>query len=331
MASVRPVFPLLAALGLALSPAAAPAWGPHSEITRAAVDALPEADRLEARLGAAELERYSWLPDYRDAVLPDYSPNDFLLFPGFPAHVSHLTPAVRRTYAPFFRRAAQALRTESRANAARWTGSLLHFLQDGGSPPHAFPTSGRLHFRMENWVEGARVSIEGYRPRRLGKDVDSAISALEREMESRIAAARKIGEQVAPLCERGDRAAAEPLILDAARASSRISADALHTLLRLVPEKDRRGTARLEILVRAPKLPARPLSPVRLRLLGTPYETTSDPLTEATADYYRGRTFLRNLPPGRYSAELSRVGMKEIRLDVALLPEQTTRISVSAE
>ncbi|MFN3652972.1 MAG: hypothetical protein ACK47B_25620 [Armatimonadota bacterium] len=295
-----------ALLFCALTPVGA--WGPHSEITRAALDALPASDRVEARLGTVELARYSWLPDYRDAELPDYSPNHYLLFPEFPRHVSHLTPEVRTTFPPFFRRALQALRTESRANAGRWVGSLLHFVQDSTSPPHALPVSGDLHFRMENWIDAEQVTIPGYRPRRLGGDPEAAIRGLEAAMDTRIARVRRLAEQMRPPAEREDRAAVEALALEAAQESARASADLLHTLLALERGGDRSELARLEILIRAPKLPARPLAPVRLRLLETSFSTFSDALTEATADYYRGRLLLRNVPPGDYRAELTRPG-----------------------
>lgn len=314
------------ALALAVSPALA--WGPHTEITRAAVDRLPPGDRVEERLGALELQRYSWLPDYRDAVLPDYAPNDYLLFEGFPEHVSHLTPDVRRTYRPFFLRALQALRTESRAHAARWVGSLLHFIQDSGSPPHALPTSGALHFRMENWVDGEQVELPGYRPRRLGRRPEEAIRALETRMEDEIRAARALAEQLRPLCERNDRAGAEPLIRQAALSSAGVTADVLHTLLALESGRQRRELAAVEIMVRAPRDPVRPLAPARLRLLGTPFSTGSEAVTEATADYYRGRLLLKNVPPGRYRGELSRPGATPLQVEVTARPGSTIRVSV---
>lgn len=315
-------------VGLLLGAGPAFGWGPHSEITRAAVDRLPAESRVEERLGSLELQRYSWLPDYRDAVLPDYSPNDYLLFEGFPQHVSHLTPEVRKTYRPFFHRALQALRTENRTNAARWAGSLVHFVQDSGSPPHALPTSGPLHFRMENWIDGERIEIAGYRPRRLGGSAAAAVEALERRMEAEIRAAREIGERLKPLCEREDRAAAEPLLLEAGRNSARVSADLLHTLLSLESGRERAGRGRVELLVRAPKDAARPLAPVKMRLVGTPYSTFSEAVTEATADYYRGRVLLRNLPPGEYEAELSRPGLRSFRVRLVTRPGETLRQSV---
>lgn len=317
---------LFVALLLAAGPLPVAAWGPHSEITRAAIDALPEGDRLEARLGAAELERYAWLPDFHQTVLPEYTPSDYLVFPGFPLEVSHLTPDVQRTYRPYFRRCVQALRMESRTNADRWVGALIHFVEDSGSPPHAFPTGGPLHARMENWLDGAQVSIAGYRPRRLARDPEAGGPALEKAMERRIAEARKVGELVRPLCEKGDRAAAEPQILKAANWSAEATADLLHTLLSLTHERDEPATGRLEVLTQATGNPMRPQAPMRMRLLGTEWETFSDPLSEQTGDHYRGRLWLRNLPPGEYEIEVCRPGLEPKRAKVAIRAGRTERL-----
>jgi hypothetical protein len=321
----RPLLLVVASL-LAASPFPAAAWGPHSEITRAAIDVLPDSDRLEARLGAAELERYAWLPDFHQTVLPEYTPSDYLVFPGFPQEVSHLTPDVQKTYRPYFRRCVQALRMESRANADRWVGALIHFVEDSGSPPHAFPTGGPLHARMENWLDGAQVSIVGYRPRRLARDPESAALALEKAMERRIAEARKVGEFVRPLCEKGDRATAEPQILKAANWSAEATADLLHTLLSLTRERDESGAGRLEILTQATGNPTRPQAPMLLRVLGTEWDTHSDPLSEQTGDYYRGRLWLRNVPPGDYEIEVSRPGLAPKRANITIRAGRTERL-----
>jgi hypothetical protein len=323
-----PLFLIVASL-LAAAPVPVSAWGPHSEITRAAIDALPEGDRLEARLGAAELERYAWLPDFHQTALPEYTPSDFLVFPGFPQEVSHLTPDVQKTYRPYFRRCVQALRMESRTNADRWVGALIHFVEDSGSPPHAFPTGGPLHARMEGWVDGAQVTIAGYRPRRLARNAESGGPALEKAMERRIAEARKIGELVRPLCEKGDRAAAEPHILKAANWSAEATADLLHTLLSVTREKDEPGTGRLEILTQANGNPTRPQVSMRMRLLGTGWETFSDPLSEQTGDYYRGRLWLRNLPPAEYEIEVSRPGLEPKRAKVTVRAGGTERLNLN--
>ncbi len=77
-------------------------------------------------------------------------------------HLDHLVPEVNRTYDPYFRRALQALRTETPLNAARWIGSLLHFVEDTGSPPHPAEIHGDVHSKMENWVDAKQIHLPGY-------------------------------------------------------------------------------------------------------------------------------------------------------------------------
>src|ERR1700709_1088778 len=98
------------------------AWGPHTEITAAGLRVLPEKEKLQKYLGDdfARLSRdYCWMGDWQEAVRPDHCPDDSLLSPRSPRHVSHMPPHVRKTFAPFFKRALQAIRTESPQNAAR--------------------------------------------------------------------------------------------------------------------------------------------------------------------------------------------------------------------
>jgi len=78
--------------------------------------------------------------------------NNYLIFPGAPRSYQQDVPDVVNTYRPFFLRALRALRTKFPANAARWLGSLLYFVTDTGSPPHALVFKGDIHTKMENWL-----------------------------------------------------------------------------------------------------------------------------------------------------------------------------------
>ena len=104
--------------------------------------------------------------------------------------------------------------------------------------------------------------------------------------------------------------------------------EAVISLLALESGGERSGLARLEIYVRAPKDPARPLAPARLRLANTPWLTYSEAVTEATADYYRGRLLLRNLPPGDYTGELTRQNRPSLRVPLTLRAGETRRLAV---
>jgi len=119
-------------------PARLLAWGPHSEITQAAMDTLPPDDPLVRELGDAfgKLHDYCWMADWRRQLHREagawFYVDDYLLFPSMITHRDHLCPEVKQTYDPFFRRALQALRTESPVNAARWIGAILHW-REGSS------------------------------------------------------------------------------------------------------------------------------------------------------------------------------------------------------
>ena len=113
-------------------------------------------------------------------VEAEYFANDYLIFPEAPRSFNHDVPDVLNTYTPFFLRALQALRTETPMNAGRWTGSLLHFVTDSGSPPHTIGLKGLDHVRMENWLDASQINIAGYHPILLGSTDSSAVQGLIR-------------------------------------------------------------------------------------------------------------------------------------------------------
>src|SRR2546423_9412636 len=84
---------LLVAAGRSLQ-----AWGPHSEITRAALQTLPVHDLLLRHLGsvADRLTNHCWMADYRRFIYDDareqFYADDYLLFPGMSRHLDHICP-----------------------------------------------------------------------------------------------------------------------------------------------------------------------------------------------------------------------------------------------
>src|SRR4051794_26387026 len=204
------------------STTAAFAWGPHPAITQAALDALGTNDSLLIQLGssAQALTNYAWMGDFRRLPFEDgtelFYADDYLIFPGVATHFDHILPEVKSTYRPYFERALQALRTESPVNAARWIGSLLHFAEDSGSPPHAAQLRGDVHTKMENWVDAGRIAIGDYRPTSFGPSEDRALDGFLKRMEGLIefskARARRLQVPVAI----GDRASVQPIVLESA-------------------------------------------------------------------------------------------------------------------
>ncbi len=202
------------------------AWGhkTHSQIVEAGLSALPAEDRLVARLGedARRLPTYALLGDWRDSfisieenwnsgheqvpqALAQFYSNDYLIFPLAPRQFEHEMPDVSNAYQPFFLRALQALRTESPSNAARWIGSLLHFVTDSGSPPHAAGIRGEVHSKMEGWVDASQIQMSGYKPQLLGKTDQEALAGFLGRMHELIEFSRRRAERLLPLIKANDQ------------------------------------------------------------------------------------------------------------------------------
>jgi hypothetical protein len=200
-------------MALLLCAVRALAWGPHAEITQAALDALGTNDLLVRHLGAQaqRLTNYAWMADYRRLPFEEpgelFYADDYLLFPEAATHWDHICPEVKKTYRPYFRRALQALRTETPRNAARWIGSLLHFVEDTGSPPHAAEIRGTVHTRMETWVDAKLIQIRGYRPQLLGTNDEHALAGFLNRMDGIIAFSKERAKRTRLNVEIGNRKA----------------------------------------------------------------------------------------------------------------------------
>ena len=297
-------------------------WGPHTEITAAALAVLPDRDKLRARLGDDfdRLSReYCWMGDWQEAVRPDHYADDYLLFPGSQRHVTHMHPHVRKTFGPFFRRALQAIRTESPREAARWVGSLLHFVQDAGSPPHTTGIGGTLHGKMERWVDESKITIAGYEPKLLGEIDRGAERAFEDRMAGLHDFAKARAEKLRPLVEKVETRTNQPLELECALEVARVTADLLHTLFTLGLREPVVAGAGLE-----GKLGYTPPSgyatvPAKVILAGTDYSTTTD---------RDGRYRFRNLPARTYTIWVLATGYEAQRIEnVMLKAGKTTELS----
>ena len=275
------------------------AWGPHPEITQAALNTLPREDGLTALLAAdtQRLSQYVWMADWRQQLLVRadevFYADDYLLFPKATTHSQHICPEVIRNYAPFFRRALQALRTESPRNAARWVGSLLHFTTDTGSPPHAAGFLGPAHSKMENWVDPKLILLPGYQPQRLGEDDASAEAGFLRRMDGLIEFSKERAARCRADVDADRREPVEPVVLESALETARVTADLLHTLGHLASRQS--GGTSLSGTVVFPKIDRPPLErlPAKIVLLDTDYSTLSAP---------DGSFTFRHLPEGEYRA-----------------------------
>jgi hypothetical protein len=312
----------------------ASAWGPHAEITQAALDSLGSENSLCKRLGTDSglLTQYVWMADWRQQLMVRaeevFYADDYLLFPKAKTHSQHICPEVRHTYAPFFRRALQALRTESPRNAARWVGSLLHFTTDTGSPPHAAGILGPVHSKMENWLNAREIQLPDYRPRLLGQDDDSAEAAFLLRMEGLI----EFSKERFALCradvERDRREQVEPVVLESALETARVTADLLHTLGVLGGINTTGASLSGRVTIPKNNHPSLDRLTAKIVLIGTDFSTLAAP---------DGSFTFRHLPSGKYSLEALVPGAASgpipvsLGQDALMLPEIALRAKVPGD
>lgn len=308
------------------------AWGrkQHTQILDAALTTVSEQDHVVPRLGdetwqlryyvqmgdwynafVSESEQWTILDESFGHVSAQFYANDFQIFPEAPAPFNHSVPGVLGSYRPFFFRALQALRTESPANAARWVGSLLHFVTDSGSPPHTLDIHGEMHVKMETWVDASRIDLKGYHPRLLGHTDEEAAQGLIQRMDGLIRVNRERARRMLPLAQSNNRPALEPIALEAATETAKVTADVLHTLFVLTAQTGDPGRASLTATISAPPVAGMEFVPAKLMIIGTNYSTLSEPLIE-TPRYYRGSFDLHGLPPGSYRAIVERTGAQTL-------------------
>ena len=314
------------------------AWGPHVTITQAALNVLPDSERWKTALGTDNLaaleNEHCRLPDRRGQNLGAFDADDYLLFRGMPNHLGHCMPTVQGTFEPYFRRALQALRTETPVNACRQVGAFIHFVEDAGAPPHAKEQCPH-HKELENWVRAEAIVITGYQPQLLGATDDEALAGLQKRIAGLVAFSRERAERALPLvtAEKPDRSRVEPILLESALEALRVTADALFTVFTLGLEPQAEG-AGLIGTVAAPRLAANDQHGARIILMDTDYTTVATtviPQPEGAA--WQGIYEFSHLPPGTYRALACRPGSqflisapvtleagKKTRLDLALSP-----------
>ncbi len=310
---------------LAVCHSGALAWGPHPAITQAALDALGTNHPLALQLGPQlrRLTNYCWMADYKRIPFrepdQDFYADDYLLFPQVTTHFDHICPEVKKTYRPYFTRALQALRTEDAANAARWIGSLLHFVEDSGSPPHAAEIRGDIHIKMENWVKARLIHIDGYRPRLLGATDAGALAGFLARMDQLIEFSKPRGHSLVTKVVIGHQAAVEPVVLECALETSRVAADLLHTLGHLAAGPTG-YSATVSGVVMSKSAPLLERVPARIVVLGTNWSTLTDGA---------GRFEFRGLPAGDYQAAVFRPGSGGTNLALHLVAGRTNVIRVT--
>lgn len=332
-ASARLVKVLLPALLVGLFAGPALAWGPHPKITQAALQVLPEMERWNAALGAdnvAALANYCWLPDQRGEDLGKFYADDYLLIRQMPRHVGHTMPAVQEAFVPYFRRALQALRTETPVNACRQLGPLVHFVEDAGAPPHAKPNCPH-HSELENWVVAEKIVIAGYQPKRLGQTDDEAEAGLLRRIAGLVEFSAARAERALPLVSQAapDRAQVEPIILESALESARATADLLYTVFTLGLKPQGEDT-RLVGKITAGLFPSRNDHGARIVLLDSDYATLAVTDGSQPAGRWQGDYLFHHLTPGAYRVLAYRTASQfRISEPIRLKVGQETRLDIA--
>ena len=308
-----------------LSLNSAQAWGPHSEITQAALDTLGTNDTLVLRLGAEtqRLTNYCWMGDFHRLVFEEqaelFYADDYLLFPGATPQWEHFGPWLKQTIRPCFRRALQALRTENAPNAARWVGALTHFVEDTGAPPHALALRGGLHTALECWVETNAIHVAGHRPQLLGETDDKALGELVARLGQLDELARKRGQSLRTYAELGVRSKVKPGVLECALETSRVTADLLHTLGRLAVTPPPPGAV-LRGTVASTAAPGVERFAAKVVLEGTSFSTLAG---------LDGCYEFRGLPAGEFRVTALRNGGGSASATVKLTADQTNECDLS--
>lgn len=220
------------------------AWGPHPQITKAAIETLPELDKWQLIYGKENLSylgSYCWMPDCINGDRGGYFANDYLINKKITSGILHIYPEVKTGIEYHFKRALQAFKTESYKEAFRHLGPLIHYLEDLGAPPHALPILGGEHSALENWVNGSLIKIKDYYvPKQLGKTEEEAITNLMKECESLRGFSKEIGEKALVFVKENKREQVEPLILKSANKSAEVISDCLYTIFKLAEKYDRK-------------------------------------------------------------------------------------------
>ncbi|MBI5281514.1 MAG: hypothetical protein HY858_07520 [Candidatus Solibacter usitatus] len=222
----------------------APAWdtAAHRLITRAALDSLPQ--RYRARLGpeAANLiDHHSTLPD-RYAEMTQFgfvrgSPGvqsveeaaPFCLRPdGEPIHSATFERDEDLGSLIFlFERVASSLGKRDAASAARYMGTLAHFIADSLSPAHAGLGQDLARFHQALEAAPPSFSLGARAPRTLGRGLVAPANTLL----DRIGAVADVNRSELPTLVKalseGDEKPAAAARARAARAAAELLADAL--------------------------------------------------------------------------------------------------------
>lgn len=271
-------------------------WGgPHAAITKAGLEMLPTEQK--AILGdeyVRLVSTYCIIPDiiHKDKTLAPFA--TMYSSPGVvcPAnlHLPAQQPENLAILRYFMGKAVAALRDGDISQAAKFTGTLCHAIEDWSCPAHAAPGDNMftlfqqflpppdsmknklLHGPIE--ANKLNVVIANYKPQLLGTTVDEAAFTLLHRVNEGTVLARA---QIIPIIQgiyAGDTNAVIAAQMKSATAGARLVADAVHTIIALGTQKE--GTGNQALLATVDISPFFPLEAIDLffaqaKFLTSPY------------------------------------------------------------
>ncbi|MDD2709358.1 MAG: hypothetical protein PHV34_15335 [Verrucomicrobiae bacterium] len=250
------------------------AWGPHSEISFAAINALPDWEReilstviicdqanlwkkVEAERSLEEwfVRTYCWDPDMQKSFkwnkafmawrLPEEFPDRRALYyydrdPETGKYIygqGHKCPYLPIYIKPVFRKALSELNNGNILEGIKFAGTLAHYLEDVTCPQHAVPIDGEEHDAETIPYNPYNEKIEGYVPRLLGEDGETAAQTL---CKATLAGSEEIKPLAGPMTDamranddvkRYKAGSAAPTV------GAKLVADMLHTVFTLSRER----------------------------------------------------------------------------------------------
>jgi len=229
-----------------------------------------------------------------------------------------------------YRRVLQAFRTETDINAIRYLGAMLHYVEDSCPISHiCLPGTyqGKWHGPLESLIHTNGYSIAGYQPRLLGEDEEGMLRGIFARLNVVGVSARERWARIKPLVDAGgdknrlmDRL--DPIILEQAYDTSRLTADVLFTLFTWADKHKGNDGGQLTGTVTASHIPLLDGLGAKVYLVdaatrvATDYETLTEPLPDAlSGELWKGRFAFRNLPDGVYLVCANRTASRPVVSD----------------
>lgn len=317
------------------------AWGPHIDITKAALERVPSspewADLMDKNF-TAQIAGNAFLPDTWGIISSSngekFHANDYLQIKGVEVFAQHnlggsdgatKVPYTQRdAFKAYFKKAVRALQMETPANAARRLGAIIHFTEDCGCPQHTnlLMKKAMRNHKSENFFTKEKIAIPNYTPVLFGDNIDAAADGLIKRLEALDAKTQPIAQELfekelfknEKKGDMMDRKVIEPLNFKASKQSAEAVADLVYTALKIGTKPLDGAKLCGEITAPALPLPDSDKLVARVWLLDsngdiTDIDTFTDGgVVDKQKGLWTGKFSLRNLPEGKFKLMAYRQG-----------------------